>query len=150
MVKKKVIDGSESRRGVSLLWARFEQRYQLDADTTFGFGLHSCCKYTESAESIGFILKTSLSLKSHENTMLLATEDLLASQQVMNEDMLVRYRDVEITLVCNISFLFPYPTRENKVNDCDATRITFVLAVSNEVAGTNVGRRMQTQKRVLN
>lgn len=55
MVKKKVIDGRGSRRGVSLLWARFEQRYQLDADTAFSFGLHSCCKYTESTESIGFI-----------------------------------------------------------------------------------------------
>jgi hypothetical protein len=73
-----VIDGRESRKGISWLWARFEQRYQLDADTV-GFGLHSCC--AESTESIGFILKTSLNPKSYENTMLLATEDLFASEQ---------------------------------------------------------------------
>jgi hypothetical protein len=42
--------------------------------------LHSCCEYTESTESIGFILKTSLNPKSYEDTMLLATEDLFASQ----------------------------------------------------------------------
>jgi hypothetical protein len=49
--------------------------------------VHSCCKYNENTENIGFVLKTPLNPRSYENTLLLAIEDLFSPQQVMNENM---------------------------------------------------------------